>query len=88
MQYNPYDTVWGPMHWGHAVSADLTRWENLDIALYPDDLGTIFSGSAVVDWDNSSGFGVDEDEPPLVAIFTYDGEVQAQGIAYSLDSGR
>jgi fructan beta-fructosidase len=95
-QYYPEDTVWGPMHWGHAVSRDLVHWEHLPIALYPDALGYIFSGSAVVDWHNSSGFGVDG-RPPLVAIFTYhdmDGEkagrpdYQCQGIAYSNDKGR
>lgn len=95
-QYYPDSTVWGPMHWGHAISSDLVRWEHLPIALYPDSLGYIFSGSAVVDKDNTSGFGTAEN-PPLVAIFTYHDaakektgsiEYQTQGIAYSLDNGR
>ena len=95
-QHYPDSTVWGPMHWGHAVSKDMIYWENLPIALYPDTLGYIFSGSAVIDWKNTSGFGVGE-TPPLVAIFTYhsmEGEragnidFQTQGIAYSLDKGR
>lgn len=94
-QYYPDDIVWGPMHWGHAVSKDLVKWENKPIALYPDDLGLIFSGSAVVDHQNTSGFGSKEN-PPLVAIYTYhlmEGEkagrndFQTQGIAYSLDNG-
>lgn len=95
-QYYPDDSVWGPMHWGHAVSRDLVRWEHLPIALYPDELGYIFSGSAVVDWDNTSGFGTGG-KPPLVAIFTYHDPVrgqagtndhETQGIAYSNDNGR
>jgi fructan beta-fructosidase len=95
-QYYPDSTVWGPMHWGHAVSKDLIYWEHLPIALYPDSLGYIFSGSAVVDWNNTSGFG-SKTEPPIVAIFSYhdmDGELegrnnyQNQGIAYSVDKGR
>jgi fructan beta-fructosidase len=95
-QHNPDSTVWGPMHWGHAVSKDLVHWEHLPIALYPDSLGTIFSGSAVADLDNTSGLGT-ADNPPLVAIFTYhnaEGEragrndFQTQGVAYSLDKGR
>lgn len=95
-QHYPDSTVWGPMHWGHAVSTDLVTWEHLPIALYPDSLGYIFSGSAVVDWKNTSGFGVNG-EPPLIAIFTHhnvEGEragrndFQYQSIAYSNDRGR
>lgn len=94
-QYYPDSTVWGPMHWGHAVSKDLIKWEELNIALYPDSLGYIFSGSAVVDTKNTSGFGKDG-QTPVVAIFTYhnmDAEkagapvYQSQGLAYSLDGG-
>lgn len=95
-QHYPEDRVWGPMHWGHAISSDLIRWEHLPIALYPDELGYIFSGSAVVDRNNTSGFGAD-DSPPLVAIFTYhdperralgSNDHESQGIAYSNDRGR
>lgn len=95
-QYYPDGTVWGPMHWGYAVSTDLLHWQHLPIALYPDSLGYIFSGSAVVDWNNTSGFGKNG-KPPLVAIFTYHDmaaekagktETQSQGIAYSNDQGR
>lgn len=95
-QYYPDSTVWGPMHWGHAVSPDMVMWEHLPIALYPDSLGYIFSGSAVIDWDNTSGLG-DGEEPPMIAIFTHhemEGErnktnvFQYQSIAYSNDRGR
>ncbi|HXB35294.1 MAG TPA: glycoside hydrolase family 32 protein [Puia sp.] len=88
-QYYPDSMVWGPMHWGHAVSKDMVSWQEQPIALYPDKLGYIFSGSAVVDKNNRSGFGEGE-EPPLVAIFTQHDPVTAsqnQSIAYSLDSG-
>lgn len=94
-QYYPDDIVWGPMHWGHATSKDMIYWEHRPIALYPDEHGLIFSGSAVVDKDNTSGFGKNG-KTPLVAIFTYhstEGEkagrndFQTQGIAYSLDNG-
>ena len=64
-QYYPDGNVWGPMHWGHAISEDMIAWEEQPIALFPDDLGLIFSGSAVVDENNSSGFGKD-DKPPIV----------------------
>jgi fructan beta-fructosidase len=84
-QYNPHDTIWGPMHWGHAISPDLVNWTHLPIALYPDEIGTIFSGSAVIDWNNTAGFG----EEAMVAIFTHDaGGKQVQSIAYSTDKGR
>lgn len=95
-QYYPDAMVWGPMHWGHAVSTDLVRWEHLPIALYPDELGYIFSGSAVVDWDNRAGFQTGT-SPALVAIYTYHdptgekagrNDFQTQGIAYSNDRGR
>jgi fructan beta-fructosidase len=94
-QYYPDDIVWGPMHWGHAMSKDLVHWEHKPIALYPDEHGLIFSGSAVVDKNNTTGFGKNG-KTPLVAIFTYhsmEGEkegradYQTQGIAYSLDNG-
>src|SRR5215204_3339637 len=54
-QYYPDSTVWGPMHWGHAVSTDLVHWTHKPVALYPDSLGYIFSGSAVADINNTSG---------------------------------
>ena len=94
-QYYPEDIVWGPMHWGHATSTDLIHWKHKKIALFPDKLGLIFSGSAVLDIDNTSGLGTKEN-PPMIAIFTYhdmEGEkagrtdYQTQGLAYSLDEG-
>jgi len=92
-QHNPHGSTWGPMHWGHAVSKDLISWDELEIALHPDDNGTIFSGSAVVDWNNTTGFF--KEEPGLVAIFTHHSEgdhgkqaIQTQSLAYSLDNGR
>lgn len=92
-QHHPHGMTWGPMHWGHAVSRDLVTWEELDIALAPDEHGAIFSGSAVVDWNNTTGFF--DGEPGLVAIFTHhieaeDGrpQVQTQSLAYSKDKGR
>ncbi|HEU0109454.1 MAG TPA: glycoside hydrolase family 32 protein [Flavisolibacter sp.] len=95
-QYYPDSTVWGPMHWGHATSKDLVHWEHQPVALYPDSLGYIFSGSAVADVNNTSGFGKDG-KPPLVAIFTHHNpagekagktDYQVQSIAYSLDDGK
>ncbi len=92
-QYYPNDIVWGPMHWGHAESADLLHWKHLPIALYPDSLGWIFSGSAVIDKDNTAGFG----QNAMIAIFTYHNDeiwkagrknTESQGIAYSLDEGK
>lgn len=94
-QYYPEDIVWGPMHWGHATSTDLIHWKHKKIALFPDKLGYIFSGSAVVDYNNTSGLGSIEN-PPMIAIFTYHNmetekagkiNAQSQGLAYSLDEG-
>ncbi len=91
-QYYPDSTVWGPMHWGHAESKDLLTWKHKPIALYPDNLGYIFSGSAVIDKENTAGFG----KNAMIAIYTYhnpvkekDGQIdfQTQGIAYSLNNG-
>ena len=83
-QHHPHDTKWGPMHWGHAISDDLLHWEHLPIALYPDERGTMFSGSAVADLDNISGLSK-EGKIPLVAFYTCHGEQEEQSIAYSLD---
>lgn len=92
-QYHPESNLWGPMHWGHAVSTDLVTWEHLPIALRPDHNGFIFSGSAVVDWKDSSGFF--DGGSGLVAIFTHEdtnpetgGTRQRQSLAYSRDRGR
>jgi len=94
-QHYPDGTTWGPMHWGHAISTDLFNWKEQPIALFPDNLGYIFSGSAVVDYENTSGFGKDG-KIPIIAIFTSHDpkkektgeiDVENQSIAYSLDEG-
>ncbi len=89
-QYNPFGDRWGHMSWGHAVSRDLVHWEHLPVALPEEDGVMIFSGSAVVDVHNSSGFGHDG-QPPLVAIYTgkrNEDNRQYQCLAYSNDRGR
>jgi fructan beta-fructosidase len=89
-QHHPYSAQWGPMHWGHAVSTDLVSWTELPIALYPDDLGQIWSGSGVVDLKNSSGFQTDPETAPIIAVFTHaaGSYPQQQSIAFSNDRGR
>ena len=92
-QHNPYSTDWGNMTWGHATSTDLLHWTEHPAALHPDKLGTIFSGGAVIDWNNTSGFQKG-DEPPIVLTFTYDGPSARHGhratqaLAYSNDGGK
>lgn len=83
-QWNPYGSMWGNMHWGHAISKDLVTWEHMPVAIAPDGLGTIFSGSCVVDKDNTAGFGANA----ILAFYTSAGERQSQSMAYSLDNGR
>lgn len=85
-QYHPNSSVWGPMHWGHAISRDLVQWNHLPVALFPDELGLIYSGSAVIDWENTAGFG----REAMVAVFTHHNfdHSEKQSLAYSLDSGR
>ncbi len=97
-QHNPRGIVWGNMTWGHAMSLDLVHWAQIEDALEPDRMGTIFSGSAVVDWTNTAGFGsgAEDAEKPLVAIYTSaggtspesQGQPFTQSIAYSVDRGR
>jgi fructan beta-fructosidase len=85
-QHNPFGVNWGNMHWGHAVSSDLFRWKELGIGLYPKKYGDMaFSGSAVLDKGNTSGWGTKE-KPPLVLAYTSTG--RGECIAYSNDRGR
>lgn len=85
-QYNPYGSVWGNMHWGHSVSRDLVHWEHLEPAIARDTMGHIFSGSAVVDKDNTAGYGPNT----MIAFYTSasDRNGQVQCMAYSRDNGR
>ncbi|MGQ4363367.1 GH32 C-terminal domain-containing protein [Streptomyces sp. SAS_272] len=89
-QYNPSGNSWGDMSWGHAVSTDLVHWQQLPLALSHDDKEMVFSGSAVVDENNTTGFGTKKN-PPMVAIYTSHNQstgVQSQALAYSTDRGR
>ncbi len=81
-QHNPNGINCETMHWGHAVSRNLIDWEHFPVAIYPDNLGVIFSGSCYYDKDNISGFGTKE-HPPVIAMYTSHGEVEQQSIAYS-----
>lgn len=88
-QYNPYGSVWGNMHWGHSTSTDLMHWKFEGCAIVPDAWGAIFSGSCVVDHENTAGFG----KEAVVAFYTSAkstpwGDVQMQSMAYSLDNGK
>lgn len=88
-QYNPYGSMWANMTWGHSTSTDLTHWTYEGTAIVPDAWGAIFSGSCVVDKDNTAGFG----KGAVVAFYTSAkstpwGDVQSQSMAYSLDNGK
>ena len=83
-QYKPYGSLWENMTWGHSVSKDLVHWEALPLAIEADALGTIFSGSCVVDKDNTAVFG----KNAVIAFYTSAGEAQTQSMAYSTDGGR
>src|SRR4051794_2615251 len=87
-QYNPFGSQWGHMSWGHAVSRDLVHWRELPVAIPEQGDEAVFSGSAVVDHENTSGFG-SPDNPAMVAIYTAakPGN-QSQALAYSTDKGR
>jgi len=74
-------------HWSHAISTDLVHWEHLPIAVYPDGNGACWSGSGLVDWNNTSGFQQGE-EPPLVLVYTSAGKTFTQSLVYSNDRGR
>ena len=89
-QYNPFENIWGHMHWGHAVSKDLVHWKELPVAIKEEGEVMIFSGSAVIDEKNSSGFAKKKGDIPMVAIYTghIEGKNQSQHLAYSLDKGR
>ncbi|MDR2757197.1 MAG: glycoside hydrolase family 32 protein [Planctomycetaceae bacterium] len=92
-QHNPYGTNWGNMTWGHAASPDLLHWTEHPAAIHPDKLGTIFSGSGVVDWNNCSGFQKGQ-EKPLVLFYTASGgsarfgAKMTQCLVYSVDAGQ
>lgn len=88
-QYNPYGSVWGNMHWGHSTSTDLMHWKFEGCAIVPDAWGAIFSGSCVVDHNNTAGFG----KGAVVAFYTSAkatpwGDIQMQSMAYSLNNGK
>ena len=89
-QHNPLGNLWGNMSWGHAVSTDLYNWQELPVAIACTETSGIFSGSAVIDYENTTGFGSKEN-PPIVAIYTEhqnDESNQSQCLAYSVDEGR
>ena len=83
-QHNPYGSQWENMTWGHSTSTDLVHWKYEGDAVEPDALGTVFSGSAVVDMENTSGFG----KGAVIALYTSAGESQTQSLVYSTDNGK
>lgn len=91
-QHNPFGITWGNMHWGHAVSSDMINWEEIGDTLFPDKLGAVFSGGAVVDWKNTSG--LQKNNHPSIVLFYTAAGIHApkpceftQCMAYSVDGG-
>ncbi|MDE5712016.1 MAG: GH32 C-terminal domain-containing protein [Muribaculaceae bacterium] len=82
-QHNPYGSKWQNMTWGHSTSSDLVNWKHHPLAIYPDGLGSIFSGSCVIDKENTAGMGKDA----LIALYTSAGTSQMQSLASSTDNG-
>ena len=82
-QWNPYGSKWQNMTWGHSSSPDLVNWKHHPVAIEPNGLGSVFSGSSAIDTENSAGFGKDA----VVSMYTSAGVSQAQSLAYSLDNG-
>ena len=83
-QHNPYGSTWENMTWGHSTSTDLVNWTYQGDVIEPDALGTIFSGSSVVDYKNTAGFG----EGAIISYYTSAGQSQTQSMAYSTDNGK
>ena len=83
-QWGPYGSMWNNMTWRHSSSKDLINWKDEGVAIKPNDLGTIFSGSCVVDKENTAGFG----KGAIIALYTSAGESQRQSLAYSTDGGK
>ena len=94
-QYNPCGTEWGNMHWGHAISDDMIHWKEQDIALFPDETGAMYSGSAIEDTHNVTGLQ-SGDQPPMLLFYTAagdrgliaNGKKRTQCLAYSNDGGK
>lgn len=88
-QHNPYEREWENMHWAHAFSRDLIHWHEMPLALHPDNHGTMFSGTTVIDYNNDAGYNVSKGKPAMIAFYTADtAEKEVQCMAYSRDEGQ
>lgn len=82
-QHNPYGSKWQNMTWGHSTSTDLIHWKHESNAIFPNGLGTVFSGSCAIDYKNTVGYG----ENAIIALYTSAGTSQMQSLAASTDGG-